>query len=169
MMRKTFYYSFLPTKSEEEAAAARNAQHQVTRTIVEIKDFLTPPGIEPTYPWQIRRPITRNEVATGEILLSHEEMFEHVFRYWNLESANHLVQGNKCFVTLIDYTEENLPKTFQNVCVKSGPNDTYVVGMMEVVRGRVINPGDEIGFFWDVRPATYGFAFKVFRRGNSIT
>ncbi|KAF2322989.1 hypothetical protein GH714_032657 [Hevea brasiliensis] len=160
---------FPATKAEEEAEAARNAQHHVTRTIVEMKEFFIPPRIEPSSPWQIRRPITRNEVAAGELVLSHEEMFEHVFRFWNLDSANHVVQGNKCFVVLIDYTEDNMPKTFQGAYVKSCSNDTYVVGMMEVVRGRVINPGDEIGLFWDMRPATYGFAFKLLRRGNSIS
>ncbi|KDP41879.1 hypothetical protein JCGZ_26897 [Jatropha curcas] len=169
-MRKTFYYNFLPTKAEEEAAVARKAQHHVSRTIVEIRDWFAPARMDPTNPWQIRRAISRSEVATGEFLLSHEEMFEHVFRFWNVELANHLVQGNKCFVVLIDYSEENMPKTFQSSYVKNGAkNDTYLLGFVEVLRCRVINPGDEIGLFWDTRPASYGFAFKLLRRGNSIS
>ncbi|EEF49311.1 conserved hypothetical protein [Ricinus communis] len=168
-MRKTFYHNFLPTKAEEEATVARNAKHHVTRTIVEARDWqVTPPRmIDPNNPWQIRRTIARNEVTTGELVLSHEEMFEYVFKFWSLESANHLLQGNKCFVILIDYTEETVPKSFQSAYVKTGANDSYVLGLMDVVRVRVVNPGDEIGLFWDMRPSSFGFGFKLLRRGNS--
>ncbi|WCJ40262.1 hypothetical protein M5689_021192 [Euphorbia peplus] len=168
-MRKTFFYNFFPSKAEEEAEAARNAHHQVTRSLIEIRDWNSGHRFDPTNPWQIRRVVTRNEIAMGEITLSHEEMLEYVLRSWKLESANHVVQGNKCMVVLMDYTEENMPKTYPNSYVKAGGtnNECYVVGLADVFRGRVISAGDEIGLFWDMRPTSFGFCFKLLRRSNS--
>lgn len=168
-MRKIFYYNFLPTKAEEEAAAARNVPYHTYRTVVEIRDWYPPPRIDPNNPWQIRKSISSNEVVTGKLTLSHEEMFEHVFRYWSVDMANHVILGNKCFVILIDYTDDNMAKRVQgeNVYVKSGPNETYILGVLDVVRGRPLNPGDEVGLFWDMRSGTFGF--KLLRRGNPIS
>ncbi|KAJ6311990.1 hypothetical protein OIU76_012155 [Salix suchowensis] len=157
-MRKTFYYSFLLTKAEEDAVAARSEPRQVTRGLVEIRDWYPAPRIDPNNPWQIRKSITRNEVVTTELTLSHEEMFEHVFRYWTLDMADHVVRGNKCFVILVDYTDD-MPRKIQSesVFLKTGPNDTCILGLGDVVRARYLNPGDEVGLFWDMRSGTFGF------------
>ncbi|KAJ4833617.1 hypothetical protein Tsubulata_045207 [Turnera subulata] len=179
-IRKTFYYNFLHSKAEEEAASARNVPHQVTRTLVEIRDWYPQQQrridsnnpwhnrkrIDSNNPWHIRKRITTNEIVSGKLPLSHEETFEHIFRYWTLELANYVVSGNKCFVLLMDYTDDP-PQKFQseNIYFKNGANDTYVLGMFAVIRGNPLNPGDEVGLFWDVRTGTFGF--KVLRRGTS--
>lgn len=167
-MRKTFYYNVLPTKAEEDAVAARNVPYQVARALVEIRDWYPAPRIDPSNPWQIRKSITSNEVVTTKLTLPHDDMFEHVFRYWTLDMANHAVLGNKCFVILIDYTDE-MPKKIQseNAYLKTGPNDTYILGIGDMVRGRFMNTGDEVGLFWDMRSGTFGF--KLLSRVNSIS
>ncbi|CAK7354964.1 unnamed protein product [Dovyalis caffra] len=166
-MKKTFSYNFLPTKAEEEAAVACNKPHQVTRTLVEITDIYLAQSLctDPKNPWKIRKCITSKEILTGKILISHEDMFEHVFRYWTLEMAKHVILGNTSMVILIDYSGKRF-KT-GDAYVKNGPiRDTYVVGFMDVIRMQGLNPGDEIGIFWDRRGGTFGF--KLLGRGDSV-
>ncbi|KAJ4835669.1 hypothetical protein Tsubulata_038897 [Turnera subulata] len=123
------------SSSKKEAAAARNVPHQVTRSLVEIRDVYPPLRIDPNNPWQIKKRITSTEIV---------------------------------FLLVIDYTDHESPQKFQsdNLYFKNGPDNSYFLGMIDVVRGKPLNPGDEVGLFWDVRTGTFGF--KVLRRGSSF-
>ncbi|KAJ4715628.1 B3 domain-containing protein [Melia azedarach] len=166
-MKKTFYYNFLPSKAEEQAAIARGKPYEVTRTLIEIRDYGNPPPpqFDPKHPWHIRKSITANEVFNGKLLLSHNDVFDHIFRYWTMDLCNYVIRGNQFCVAIADYTDEETPKRFQseNIFVQ-GNYDTYVLGWADVVRSRLLQPGDEIGLFWDVGSATFGF--KLLNRGN---
>ncbi|GAV89131.1 hypothetical protein CFOL_v3_32550 [Cephalotus follicularis] len=175
-MKKTFYYNFFPIKTEEEAVIACNIPQQVTRTLIEIRDM----GPSSPYtnsdindPWKIRKLITNNVLKTGKLRLSHEEMFDHVFRYWTLDMANKVVMGSKYFVTLLDYSDDHdntiIPKRYQteNTFFEKAISDTYVLGFLDLVHSRLLNPGDEVGLLWDTRSTT--FSFKLLRRGISMS
>lgn len=169
MMTKTWYYSFIPTKAEEEAAKAQNKHYQVTRTLVEIHDI--GPGqllADPNYPWLIRKAVESSEITTGKLVLSHNDMFDHVFRYWTLEMCNHVVEGGRYLVTLFDFTDEKKPRGYQSehTFLERGLNETYLLGWLDIVQKREFNAGDEVGLFWDVR--TEVFHFKLMRRGDRI-
>ncbi|KAF8034260.1 hypothetical protein BT93_C0528 [Corymbia citriodora subsp. variegata] len=165
--KKTFYYHFIPTKAEEEAAKARNVPYQVTRTLFEIND-ISPPQLlaDPNYPWLIRKVVSNSEIMTGKLVLSHNDIFDHVFRYWALETCNHVVMGHKYLVILVDFTDEKSPKRYQSehTFLERGVNETYILGWLDIVRNRLFNTGDEIGLFWDVRSGV--FHFKMLRRGG---
>ncbi|XWS16663.1 hypothetical protein CRYUN_Cryun34aG0110400 [Craigia yunnanensis] len=161
-MKKTFYYNFLPTKAEEKEAA-----QQVIGSLVEIRES-THLFIDPNNPWQIRKSVARNDVINGKLTLSQDEMLEYVFRYWTLDMANDVVKGNKSLVVLIDYTDETDPKRYQteSFYVEKGPCHTYNLACMNLFRTRLLNPGDEIGLFWDL--SSVSFSFKVLQRVNPI-
>ncbi|KAI6695048.1 hypothetical protein NL676_022758 [Syzygium grande] len=167
VMKKTFYYNFMPTKAEEEAAKARNVPYQVTRTLFEIND-ISPPQLlaDPNYPWLIRKTIVNSEIMTGKLVLSHNDTFDHVFRYWMLETCNHVVMGGRYPVALVDLTDEKSPRRYQgkHTLLERGLNETYLLGWLDIVRNRLFNTGDVVGLFWDVRSGT--FHFKMLRRGG---
>ncbi|XVF13480.1 hypothetical protein REPUB_Repub08aG0211300 [Reevesia pubescens] len=166
-MKKTFYYNFLLAKADEvgeEEAASQ--QEQVTGSLVEIRDSGNGLCIDPNNPWQIRKPVSPSDVLNGKLTLSEEEMLAYVFRYWTLDMANYVVKGNRSLVVLMDYTDETVPKKYQSdsFYVEKGPHHTYSLACMDLVRSRLLNPGDEIGLFWDLR--TLSFSFKVLHRVN---
>lgn len=165
-MRKSCYYEFFPTKAVEQAAIASGKPYEVTKTIVEIRDFGNPPQFDPKNPWQIRKSVTGSDVYNGKLVLSHYEIFEHVFRYWTLDLCNYVDQGNQYLVIIADYTDEGNPKRFksENIFVQ-GNHDIYFLGWTDVVQSLHLQPGDEIGLFWDASSSTFGF--KLLSRGNS--
>ncbi|KAH7569063.1 hypothetical protein ACOSP7_012277 [Xanthoceras sorbifolium] len=167
-MKKAFHYDFLPTKAVEEAAAARGIPYQVARTLVEIRDSGPPPKMDPSNPWQIRKCITKGEVINGKLMLPHQITFEYVFRFWGMDICNHVIAGHKSYVVIFDYTDEDVPKRFQseNIFLEGGPNDTYFLGWMDVVRSRVVSPGDEVGLFWERNTGIFGL--KLLRKGNPV-
>ncbi|XWS20707.1 hypothetical protein CRYUN_Cryun31cG0125800 [Craigia yunnanensis] len=161
-MKKTFYYDFLPAKAEEEEA------HQVTGSLVEIRESGNGLRIDPYNPWQIRKSVARSDIINGMLTLSQDEMVEYVFRYWTLDMANYVVKGNKSSVVLIDNTDETVPKIYQSEScyVEKGPHHTYTLACMDLFRTRLLNPGDEIGLFWDL--GSVSFSFKLLQRVNLI-
>ncbi|KAI6695047.1 hypothetical protein NL676_022757 [Syzygium grande] len=167
MSRKTFYYNFMPTKAEEEAAKARNVPYQVTRTLFEVND-ISPPQLhpDPNYPWLIRKAVSNCEIVNGKLVLSHNDTFDHVFRYWTLETCNHVVMGGRYPVALVDFTDEKSPRRYQSdhTFLERGLNETYILGWFDIIRNRLFNAGDEVGLFWDVRSGA--FHFKMLRRGG---
>ncbi|KAI6695050.1 hypothetical protein NL676_022760 [Syzygium grande] len=167
MMKKTFYHNFMPTKAEEEAAKASDVPYQATRTLLEINDIGLPQLLaDPNYPWLIRKTISNSDIRTGKLVLSHTDTFDHVFRYWTLETCNHVVTGGRYPVALIDLTDEKSPRRYQskNTFLKRGPSETYFLGWLDIVRNRHFNANDEVGLFWDIRSGV--FHFKMLRRGG---
>ncbi|CAM8940578.1 unnamed protein product [Rhodiola kirilowii] len=76
--KKTFFYNFFPTKLEEDHCRVTNRPHQVTKSVIEIREAFPPP--DPANPWRIRKTLTFGEVTNGQIFLSCNEVFDHVFR-----------------------------------------------------------------------------------------
>lgn len=166
-MKKTYYYSFFLTKAEEEAAKARNLDpFPVGRILVEAKDLGINPSNAELHPWMIRKFLLNSDIITGKLSLSHNDIFDHVFRYWTLEMARHVVAGNRYLVTLLDFTEEANPKRYQseNVFVEGGPNDVFYLGWIDLARNRQYHAGDEVGLCWDIRSGS--FHFKLLHRGT---
>ncbi|KAL3726270.1 hypothetical protein ACJRO7_031197 [Eucalyptus globulus] len=80
MMAKIWFYNFIPTKAEEEAAKAQTMHYQVTRILVEINDI--GPGqflADPNYPWLIRKAVGSSEIMTEKLMLSHNDIFHHTY------------------------------------------------------------------------------------------
>ncbi|KAL9661865.1 hypothetical protein QQ045_026693 [Rhodiola kirilowii] len=167
--KKTFFYNFFPTKLEEDHCRATNRPHQVTKSVIEIRDAFPPPQPDPANPWRIRRTLTFGEVTNGQIFLSCNEVFDHVFRYWSLEVTKIAVMGmNKLCVVIWDFTEESKPvcggkSFFEKGCDEEG----YNLGILDLVKGRSLNANDEIGLYWDVKFS--GFVFKVWGRSSGQT
>ncbi|KAL2459354.1 Uncharacterized protein Fot_55043 [Forsythia ovata] len=127
--------------------------------IGEIKDVYPPPVLDYQSPWQIKKILTHYEVNTGKIRVSFFDMFEHVFRYWNLCMANNVVLGHKVNVILWDVTDNHNPKRYRNesVYVEMLPNDDYILACMELFKDLSLNIDDEIGLYWDPRASTFQF------------
>ncbi|XP_057480063.1 uncharacterized protein LOC130767265 [Actinidia eriantha] len=171
-MKKTLYYNFIPTKAEEEEeeckATATAAPYKPTWALVELQDVYPPPVFDPLNPWQIKKVLTPAEVGSGRIVLSHNETFHYVFRYWTTEMTHHVVMSQKKKNVLVrDVTDEDNPTSYINEDMFFEQVDAdceyYVLGCEELVRGRRLHAGDEIGLFWDMK--TDAFQFKVLSRG----
>jgi hypothetical protein len=81
------------------------------------------PLMNPKNPWKIRKRIASNEI----FLISHEGMFERVFRYWTLGMANQVIWGHA-------YVKRGKGFKSEEAYVKNGPiKDTHVLGFMDVI------------------------------------
>ncbi|PIN10605.1 hypothetical protein CDL12_16806 [Handroanthus impetiginosus] len=158
-MKKTFYHSFITLKEEEQAPNSNTNQYQPPRVLIEIRDI---------YPystqsqWQIKKILTHHEVAIGKLLLPFSDMFEHVFRYWNIFMANHVVLGYKVNVIIWDVTDQkmnNNPTRYrgEGFYVEMLPNDDYTLTCMELFKDRNLSVDDEIGLCWDPRGSSFQF------------
>ncbi|KAL9228523.1 hypothetical protein vseg_004095 [Gypsophila vaccaria] len=165
-MKKTYYYNFFPTKQEELAALATNRPYQVTRTLIEIRDDAPPLNVfDPSNPWKIRKRLEAQEVTSGKIRLSHEDVFENIFRYASLESANDVVMGKKVHVKVCDMTDDSGHVMYgpydDQVFFEKALHDEYVLALhMAMVRNHGLKKGDEIGIFYDAKNEI--FYFKCF-------
>ncbi|KAL3508191.1 hypothetical protein ACH5RR_033573 [Cinchona calisaya] len=163
-MKKTFYHNFMPSKAEEEACKANNIQFQPTRVLVEIKDVYPPPVLDHHNPWKIKKTLIQYEVVTGKLVISFFNTFDHIFRYWTLAMANHVVLGHKVGVVFWDVTDQNNPKRYcsDSIYFEMLPNDDFVLACMDVFKERSLSVDDEIGLYWDLRSST--FQFKLLRK-----
>lgn len=166
-MRKAYYYNFLPSKAEEDAAAtskANNSIFQVGRALVEIRDLYPVPVADPKNVWQIKKVATSTDILTGKLMLLHHDVFEYIFRHWSLEMCSQVVAGNKVYAVIWDLTDENSPVRYhsENIYLERGPQDTYLLGWTDLARKAKMNPNDEIGLYWEIRSET--FQFKVLHR-----
>ena len=166
-MKKTFFYNFFPTKAEEEEAAkagSSGANLPVRREVIEIRDFYPPPEPDPANPWRIKKVVNNTDVLTGKLVLMHNDVFEHIFRFWSLEICNQVVNGNKVYVAVWDLTPEGGPVPYQNerIYFGKGPRETYILGWLDVVRNDRVRPRDEVGLYWDQKSGT--FHMKILRR-----
>ncbi|KAI8007611.1 hypothetical protein LOK49_LG07G02593 [Camellia lanceoleosa] len=154
-MKKTLFFNLIPSKAEEDAAKATNTQFQVSRVLVEIRDLYPPPLPDPNNPWQIRKRTTPNDVATGRLVLSYNDTFEHIFRHWTVDMANFVLYGNKAPVVVWDVTEDTNPLRYRSDSIyfekASNADDFFVLGWLDLARTRLVNPGDEVGLYWDPR------------------
>ncbi|KAG8369237.1 hypothetical protein BUALT_Bualt15G0130700 [Buddleja alternifolia] len=160
--KKTFYYNFFPTKAEEEDLKARGAPTN-GRVLVEMRDIYPPPMLDPNYPWMIKKTINLYEIASGKLVLSHNDAFEHVLRYWSLGMANYIAMGQKVGVALWDVTEEGNIKKYQgnDVYLQMIANDDCVVACMDMIKERKLKVGDRVSLFWDPKETTFQFKLIV--------
>ncbi|KAA8527348.1 hypothetical protein F0562_034937 [Nyssa sinensis] len=151
-MKKTFYYNFIPTEAEEAACKANKTPFEITRVLVDIRDMHPPVTVfDSQNPWKIKKSLTQYEVVTGKLVLSFKDAFDHVFRYWTLCMANHVVLGHKMHVIVWDVSEETNPKRYRNdgTFLEMLPNDDYALTCPDLVQNRHLNAEDEIGLYWD--------------------
>ena len=163
-MKKTFYHNFMPSKAEEEACKPNDIRFQPSRVLVEIKDVYPPPVLDYHNPWKIKKTLIQYEVVTGKLVIPFTNTFDHIFRYWTLAMASHVVSGHKVSVVLWDVTDQSNPKRFSNdsIYFEMLPNDDHVLACMDLFKGRSLSVDDEIGLFWDLRSST--LQFKLLRR-----
>lgn len=163
--KKTFFYNFIPSKLEEEQCKLLNKPYQVTKSVVQFRDIYPPPSFDPANPWRIRRTLTSEDVTSGRIFITFNEAFDHVFRYWSLETANAVVMlGNKLTSVIWDLSDESKPVSFtgETVFFDKGCDEGYNLGILDLVKSRGVKAGDEIGLYWDLRASA--FIFKVLHR-----
>ncbi|XP_015079059.2 uncharacterized protein LOC107023011 [Solanum pennellii] len=161
-MKKTFFYNFFPSKAQEEACKINNTPYEVTRELVEIRDLYPAPRIDKQNPWQIKKKLTHDEIVVGMLLIPFFEMFEYILRYWSLDVGKNLVNGCNVCVDMWDVTEENVPKKYEGgrVWFRILPNDDFSLWCTELINGRRLKDGDEIGIYWD--PISSSLVFKLF-------
>ena len=67
----------------------------------------------------------------GKIILTHEQVFDHIFRYMPLEKARFVFNGNRLYVTFADLTDQGNPVVFGSgnkmVYFEKIFNDNYYV------------------------------------------
>ncbi|KAK2971983.1 hypothetical protein RJ640_005003 [Escallonia rubra] len=161
--RKAFYYNFVPSKVEDEAAKSNNTRFGVTRNLVEFREFHPASVFHPAFPWQIRKILVLSEVYTGKFNLSFNDTFEYIFRHWEFDMANHVASGKKLFVMICDVTDEKRPISHINMYFEQAPDDSYLLESSGLVREHRLKEKDEIGLFWDTR--FRAFHFKLLHRG----
>ncbi|KAG5606544.1 hypothetical protein H5410_028036, partial [Solanum commersonii] len=87
-LKKTFFYSFFPSKEEEKARILNNTPH------IKIK-------------------ITSHEVEAGALLISYIETFDYILPYWTLDMAKILVNRYGVRVGVWDLTKDNSPRKYE--------------------------------------------------------
>lgn len=165
-MKKTFYYNFYPTKEEEEAALS-NPNSQPSRTLVEINDVYPRTQPDPNDPWVIKKVVQPREIQSRKLVLPHNDAFEHVFRYWTVDSVNIVLNGRICYTSISDFNDPHgLGRRYEHDGIylrqEANNGDNFLLGWKELVQARRFNPGDEIGLYWDDMFKT--FQFKLLRQ-----
>ncbi|RVX02386.1 hypothetical protein CK203_028307 [Vitis vinifera] len=79
--------------------------------------------------------------------------------------CSHVVAGKMFYAVIWDLTDENSPVRYhnENIYFEKGPQDTCLLGWMDLARKANMNPNGEIGLYWENRSGT--FQFKVLHRG----
>ncbi|KAL0366445.1 UNVERIFIED_CONTAM: hypothetical protein Sradi_3534600 [Sesamum radiatum] len=161
--KKTFYYNFFPSKAEDDSLQARKgpvgSASGMGRVLIEMRDIYPHPVLDPDNPWLLRKTLNHYEIAFGKLVLSSNDTFDHVIRYWSLGMANYVALGQKVSVTLWDVTEEKKPRKYRNndVYLHMMANDDCVISCMELVKDRKLKVDDEIGMYWDSKEADFKF------------
>ncbi|KAK4716821.1 hypothetical protein R3W88_015159 [Solanum pinnatisectum] len=157
-MKKTFFHEFISSKAEGEACQVNSTSWVVTRELVEIRDIYSAPIIDLEDPWHIKKKITHNEVILGKLVIHFSKCFEYILRYWKLDMAKSLTNGNEMCVNMWDITEENDPKKYEggSICFRKLYNG-YSLSCMRLFNDRGLNVGDEVGLYWDPRSSSIMF------------
>ena len=79
-------------------------------------------------------------------MLLHHDVFEYIFRHWSLEMCSHVVAGKKFYAVIWDLTDENSPVRYhsENIYFEKGPQDTCLLGWMDLARKANMNPNSGI-------------------------
>ncbi|KAI3465049.1 hypothetical protein Pfo_021712 [Paulownia fortunei] len=135
--KKTFFYKFFPTKEEEECLKARKFGGG-GRVMVEIRDVFPPPVVDPDNPWRINKTLNCYEIDSGKLVLSRNDTFEHVLRYWSIGLANNIALGLRVNVAMWDVTQENYPRKYESndACLQMVGNDDFVLVCMALMKDR---------------------------------
>ncbi|KAK4713344.1 hypothetical protein R3W88_019251 [Solanum pinnatisectum] len=97
--------------------------------------------------------ITHYETVVGKLVLPFAMAFEHVFRYWTLDTIKLVTSGHRKNINLWDVTEENNPKNYQNegIFVEMLPNGDYALVCVDLFWNCGLRVNDEVGLYWDPR------------------
>lgn len=159
-VRRAYYYNFYPSRAEEEAGVANSSVTggRYRRMLVEIRDVHMPPLYNPHHPWQIKKSLNHFEVASGKIIVSFNDTFQHILRYWNLCMANHLaIFGHRVAIVLWDFTVDKNPRKHKgnDVYFQITPGENYILTCMGMMRERNLKVGDKIGLYWDNKDSCF--------------
>ncbi|GFP82042.1 hypothetical protein PHJA_000347500 [Phtheirospermum japonicum] len=163
--RKSFVYNFFPLKEDEERSAAISTAFgpRLHRGLVEIRDVHPPPELDPHHPWKIKKTLNPYEIASGKIIVSFQDAFEHVLRYWNYFMAKHVTMfGRKVSVVVWDVTNEKNPRKYEgnNVFFQMTPSEQCLITCSEMMKDRKLKADDNIGLYWEPRESV--FRFRLF-------
>ncbi|CAA0814212.1 Unknown protein [Striga hermonthica] len=156
-LKKSYLYNFFPAKEEEGMVGTH-----LPRTLVEIRDVHRPPSPEAGR-WGIKKSISQHEVASGKVVVSFGDTFEHVLRHWNLVmAANIAVWGRKVAVVVWDVTDEKNPMRYEggHIHFHMTPSGSCLLTCGEVLRARGVKAEDVIGLCWDSKDSC--FHIKLF-------
>ncbi|GER47906.1 arginine biosynthesis bifunctional protein ArgJ [Striga asiatica] len=155
--KKIFYYTFFPTKEEEESSKTRPAPGR-RRQIIEIWDDFRPPS---GGSWPINKTLTKLEIESGKLVLSCNDMFEYVLRYWPVELAKSIVsEGQRVYVAVCDATQElKYPRKYgmDQAYVEMVKKDNFALVCMTLVKDRNLKIYDEISLKWDDKRLCFMF------------
>ncbi|KAK4716948.1 hypothetical protein R3W88_015286 [Solanum pinnatisectum] len=162
-MKTVFFYNFIPSKAEEESCRESNTPWIVTRQLVEIRDIYPAPIIDLQNLWLIKKMITHYETVIGKHVLPFAEAFEHVFRYWTLDTVKSITSGHRKNIDLWDVTEENNPKNYHNegTFIEVLPNEDYALVCADLFRNCRLRV-NEVGLYWN--PRFSFFKFKLIHK-----
>ncbi|CAA0809758.1 Putative B3 domain-containing protein [Striga hermonthica] len=167
-MKKSYLYNFFPVKEDEERYAAAAASSafgpRLQRMLVEIRDVHPPPEIDPRDPWPIKKALNHYEIASGKVIVSFNDTFEHILRYWNFGMATNItVWGRKVAVLVWDVTNEKKPRSYDgsNVYFQMTPSGNCLLTCGEMMNARNMKAEDKIGLCWENKNSC--FHIKLFR------
>ncbi|OVA16752.1 hypothetical protein BVC80_1543g207 [Macleaya cordata] len=168
-MTWTRYYNFVPTKvQEEKGEASGNFPLQpFSVELVEVRD--DPPHVLDLFnQWEIKKVLTAVDVGIlGGLVLGQEQVYNHIFRYWNRELVWNLIGGAQQIPILIRDLDT---KTEYNLYFKkSTMDDCFVISTFwnrDFVYRRDLKEGDMIGMYW--HPSSSSFCFSVLKRAGGV-
>ncbi|KAM3268090.1 hypothetical protein P3S67_031640 [Capsicum chacoense] len=99
------------------------------------------------------------------LVLSFIDIFEHVFRYWTLNTVKSATSGHKMSVYFWDVSNENSPNKCEGSYIEMIDDENYALVSVELFSkcGLVVN--DVIGLYWN--PKCLNFRFKLFKKGRA--
>ncbi|GFQ02910.1 hypothetical protein PHJA_002434800 [Phtheirospermum japonicum] len=163
-IKNTFYYNFLPSK-EFEDISIKSGRARVGREMVEIRDIFPPPVVSDSNPWRINKTLNHYEIESGKLIIPCNDMFEHVLRYWSIDSANYIAkEGQRVHVAIFDCTQDpKYPRKYKadEAYLLMVEKDDFVLACMALIKDRNLKVYDEISLYWDLQRSC--FMFKLLK------
>ncbi|KAL8493453.1 hypothetical protein ACS0TY_024604 [Phlomoides rotata] len=164
-VRKSYCYNFYPSRVEEEGGEPNTSitGSRYKRMLVEIRDVYPPPIPNPHSPWQIKKIINHYEIASGKIIVSFNDTFNYILRYWNPCMADYLaISGYRIGVTMWDVTNVNNPRKYkgEDIYLQITTSENYILTCMRMMRERNLKAGDQICIYWNTK--AFCFILKFF-------
>ena len=115
--------------------------------------------------WGIRRKLDSTEIKTGNINLTHHEIFNKLIDYHSNFQTESILTGKRLNVTVCDSTDERNPLMYgpndDHTFFEKGLNDEYVLGLnLDLIEFHGLKKGDQIGISYDC--LDHIFFFRVF-------